>query len=65
MVREFSGLYSAGTYRAWKIKFPYKVHGTFIFFGSQTDAKEAAAKLQKSLKHPYAPKISEVTKTFE
>lgn len=64
MVRELSGLYAAGMFRAWKIKFPYKTLGTFVFFGSKTDANEAAAKLRKSLKHPYAPKITEITKSF-
>jgi len=64
MVRELSGLYAAGMFRVWKIKFPYKTSGTFVFFGSKTDASAAAAKLQKSLKHPYAPKITEITKSY-
>lgn len=65
MVKELIGLYNAGSYRAWKIKFPYNTHGTYVYFGSQTDAKAEAVKLQKKLNHPYAPKITEISKAFE
>jgi hypothetical protein len=65
MVKELNGLYGAGPFRAFKIKFPYKAQGTYLYFGTPTDAKEEAMKLQKKINHPYAPKITEITKSLQ
>lgn len=60
MTPELKGLYNISTYRLWKITFPYKVYGTFIFGGSKAEAISASEKLMVKIKHPYKATIKEV-----
>jgi hypothetical protein len=64
-IKELMGGLYRTSYRTFKIKFPYKADGTFYFFGTKEGAVEAAGKLQKQIKHMYAPKITEITKSMQ
>lgn len=57
---ELFGLYNRGSYQAYTIKFPYYSDATYVYFGSKTEAKKEAAKLQKEHEYIYQPSIRKV-----
>jgi hypothetical protein len=59
---ELNGLYNRGSFRCWRIRFPYYFNGIYLYFGSKEDAKSKAEELAKKHNYIYRPSIRELTK---